>query len=124
MVTNGNSGNIGDDGDNDDPSETMMIHWSVIKWADSSPPRILTDLRGLLANPPGVICPVDSRGPAADSARVHGGPKNLLRIRHKHMAEPWTYLSRKKFESAGFDANGTYEWSFAPMDCQCFQWRH
>ena len=28
MVTNGDSGNIGANGDNDDPLETMVIHWS------------------------------------------------------------------------------------------------
>ena len=28
MVTHGNSVNIGANGDNDDPLETMMIHWS------------------------------------------------------------------------------------------------
>ena len=28
MVTNGDSGNIGANSDNDDPLETMMIHWS------------------------------------------------------------------------------------------------
>ena len=28
MVTNGDSFNIGANGDNDDPLETMMIHWS------------------------------------------------------------------------------------------------
>ena len=28
MVTNGDNGPIGANGANDDPSETMMIHWS------------------------------------------------------------------------------------------------